>query len=178
MSRIGFAPIVVPFGVKVEVKDDKELIIEGPKGRLRYIIPQSITVSLSKDKVTFGRTKETRSVKSLHGLTRSLVNNMVIGVTEGFSKDLEISGVGYRAELKDGKLILHLGYSHPIIFEVPDGIELSLKDPTHIKVSGIDKELVGRVAASLRSLRPPDSYKAKGIRYEGEYIRRKAGKGR
>lgn len=176
MSRVGYAPILIPEGVKIEVGKDREVVVEGPKGRLTFSIPPSINLNISSGKITLERTEESKSVKSLHGLTRSLVNNMVIGVTNGFSRNLEISGVGYRAELKDDRLTIHLGYSHPIIFKAPDGIKLELQDPTHIKVWGIDKELVGRVATRIRSFRPPDCYKAKGVRYEGEYIRRKAGK--
>lgn len=176
MSRVGFAPIVIPEGVKIEVDKDREVVVEGPKGKLNRSLPAGINLKISEGKILVERTKETNIMRAMHGLTRSLVNNMVIGVTEGFGKNLEISGVGYRAELKDNKMTIQLGYSHPISYKPPEGIKLELQNPTHMKVWGIDKELVGRVAAKIRSFRPPDCYKAKGVKYEGEHIRRKAGK--
>lgn len=176
MSRVGRTPIAIPDGVKIEVNEDRVVVVDGPKGKLNRSLPEGIDLEISNGRILVKRTRDTRTMRSLHGLTRSLLNNMVIGVTEGFSKDLEISGVGYRAELKGNKIIIQLGYSHPVSYQPPEGIKLSLQSPTHINVWGIDKELVGRVAAKIRSFRPPDCYSLKGIKYRGEYIRRKAGK--
>ncbi|HAV43107.1 TPA: 50S ribosomal protein L6 [bacterium] len=175
MSRVGCSPIQVPEGVKVEIKEG-EVVVEGPKGKSVRSIPSGINIEVAGDKIFVTKSEETRSSRAFHGLTRSLINNMVIGVTQGFTKVLGISGVGYRAALSGDKITIQLGYSHPVTFEPPEGIQFELPDPTHIKVLGIDKELVGRVAEKIRSFRPPDPYKAKGIKYEGEHIRRKAGK--
>lgn len=175
MSRVGYTPIAIPEGVRIEIKD-REVVVEGPEGTLKRDIHPCISLNVSGDKLMVSRSEETRLAKALHGLTRTLINNMVIGVTQGFSKNLEINGVGYRAALSGDKMTIQLGYSHPITYESPEGIKLELPDPIHIKVWGIDKELVGKVAAKIRSFRPPDPYKVKGIKYEGEYIRRKAGK--
>lgn len=176
MSRVGYAPIKIPQGVEVDLVGDR-IIVNGPKGRLERRLHPFIRIEIGDGEIRVRRISEGKIYSSIHGLTRSLINNMVIGVHEGFTKSLEVSGVGYRAQLKGRSLILQLGYSHPIIFDPPDGIDLEVPDPTHVKVSGVDKELVGMVAAKIRSFRPPDPYKAKGIRYEDEYVRRKAGKG-
>lgn len=175
MSRIGRQPIEIPEGVRIEIKDGW-IGVEGPKGKLSRPIPHGIKVAVEDNMIVVSRTSENKLYKSLHGLTRSLVANMVEGVTRGFQRTLEISGVGYRADLQGEALTLQLGYSHPIIFVPPEGIELKVDRPTRVVVRGIDKQLVGQVAAKIRSFRPPDPYKAKGIKYEDEIVRRKAGK--
>ena len=175
MSRIGKRPVAISKGIKVERKDGI-MKVSGPKGELSASIPSSITVEVKADQVVLTRSSDEKAQRALHGTWRALINNMVKGVTEGFQKKLEIVGVGYKAELKGKKLQLALGYSHPILFEPPAGIKLEVPLPTSMVVSGIDKQLVGQVAAKLRSFRPPEPYKGKGVKYEGEYIRRKAGK--
>lgn len=175
MSRIGKKPIPIPKGVNVE-KANGVLKVSGPKGELSTKVHPRIEVEITTDSVLVKRKSDSRMDKALHGLWRSLINNMIIGVSQGYSKKLEIVGIGYRAELKGKALVLYLGYSHPIIFIPPDGIKLEVPQPTSIIVSGIDKQLVGQVAAKIRSFRPPEPYKGKGIRYEGEVIRMKAGK--
>lgn len=175
MSRVGKRPIPLPEGVEVAVEKAK-VVVKGPKGTLEREIHPAIKVTKEDGQLNVQRPNDTKLYKSLHGLYRTLVNNMVEGVTKGFEKKLEIVGVGYKAELKNGRLVLQLGYSHPIVFVPPEGITLTVPGPTNITISGIDKELVGRVAAKIRSFRPPEPYKGKGIKYENEYIRRKAGK--
>ncbi len=175
MSRIGKKPIPIPKGVKVE-KTNGVLKVSGPKGELTAHVHPRIEVEISSDQILVKRKSDSRTDKALHGLWRALINNMVIGVSQGYTKKLEIVGIGYRAELKGKALILYLGYSHPIIFIPPDGVKIEVPQPTNIVVSGIDKQLVGQVAAKIRSFRPPEPYKGKGIRYEGEVIRMKAGK--
>jgi large subunit ribosomal protein L6 len=175
VSRVGYQPIKIPEGVEVELQGN-EIVVKGPKGMLQRQIHPSIQIEIMDGEVRLQRVSEEKTVRSIHGLTRTLINNMIKGVVEGFTKELELSGVGYRASLKDRRLTLLLGYSHPILFEPPQGVDLEVPDPTHIKVFGIDKELVSRIAAKIRAFRPPDPYKAKGIRYQGEYIRRKVGK--
>jgi len=175
MSRIGRKPIPEVKGVKVEQKDGV-LKVHGPKGELSARIPGTIGLEIKDNAVHLTRSLEGKKFKALHGTWRALVNNMVKGVSEGFVKRLEIVGVGYKAELKGKKIQLALGYSHPILFTPPEGIKIEIPAPTNITVSGIDKQLVGQVAAKLRSFRPPEPYKGKGVKYEGEYIRRKAGK--
>lgn len=175
MARGGKAPIKIPDGVQVEVKDNT-VIVTGEKGRLEQRIHPDIRVEIQDGWIRVIRPSDSKFHKSLHGLYRSLINNMVEGVTKGFQKDLEIVGVGYRAELKGRNLELQLGYSHRIVFSPPEGIELVVDNPNSISVRGADKQLVGQIAAKIRSFRPPDPYKVKGIRYKGEYIRRKAGK--
>lgn len=175
MSRIGYKPIKIPIDIKIELVDQR-IIVSGPRGRLERGIHPSMKIELKDGEIRIGKISDDRMASSIHGLTRSLINNMVLGVIEGFTKVLEINGTGYRAQLQNKRLVLQLGYSHPIIFEPPDGINLEVPDTSHIRVLGIDKELVGRVAAKIRAFRPPDPYKAKGIHYEGEYIRRKVGK--
>ncbi len=174
MSRIGKEPIKIPDGVEIEIKEQK-VRVKGPKGVLEREIHPRIKVELKDGNLLVKRESDDRFQRSLHGLYRSLINNMVIGVTEGFTKSLEIVGVGYRVEKKGSCLVFSLGFSHPIIFSPPDGIELEANGRI-IKVSGIDKELVGLVAAKIRSFRPPEPYKGKGIKYVGEEIKRKAGK--
>jgi large subunit ribosomal protein L6 len=175
MSRVGQAPITVPSGVEVSVTGNN-IKVKGPKGELERAFPEEIRVEQSDGQLRVTRSGETRDVKALHGLFRSLINNMVIGVTEGFQKKLEIHGVGYRAAKQGNDLEIQVGFSHPVRKSAPAGIEFEVPQPTRITVRGIDKELVGRVADEIRAIRKPEPYKAKGIRYEGEYIRRKGGK--
>ena len=175
MSRIGRLPITVPSGVDVTI-DGRNVTVTGPKGTLSRALHPDITVSREDGTLVVTRPTEQKTHKQLHGLTRTLVNNMVVGVTDGYRKGLEITGVGYRAALNGKRLTLNLGYSHPIEIDPPDGISFELENPTRLAVVGIDKELVGQVAASVRATRKPEPYKGKGVRYSGEYIRRKAGK--
>ena len=177
MSRVGKQPIKVPEGVEVTIDQNLIKISNGNKSLQREIDPSIIMEFNSDQKEISVRTStKNKYQRSLHGLYRTLINNMVVGVTEGFKKKLEIVGVGYRAELKGKTLVLSLGYSHQILFKSPEEIQLTAATLTSIEVSGIDKQLVGQVAAKIRSFRPPEPYKGKGIKYEGEYIRRKAGK--
>jgi len=176
MSRIGNAPITVPSGVDVTISG-RQISVKGPKGSLERQIPGDIEVANDDGTVTVTRPNDQNKTKAMHGLTRTLVNNMVIGVTEGYTKTLEIHGVGYRAEAQGpSKVRLNLGYSHTIDVEAPEGVTFDLPQQTQINVVGIDKELVGQVAANIRSLRKPEPYKGKGVRYAGERIVRKAGK--
>jgi len=176
MSRIGNAPVAVPSGVDVTVADGT-VTVKGPKGSLSRPIPGDIEIQQDDGNLSFVRPNDERKNKALHGLTRSLVNNMVIGVTEGYSKQLEIVGVGYRAEAQGpNALRLNLGFSHPVNVTAPDGITFEVPAPTQVVVSGIDKEVVGQVAANIRSIRKPEPYKGKGVRYAGERVLRKAGK--
>jgi large subunit ribosomal protein L6 len=175
MSRIGRKPIPSVKGVKIEKKDGL-LKVQGPKGELTARMPASIGLELKEGEILISRSSDLKAERALHGTWRALVNNMVKGVSEGFHKKLEIVGVGYKAEAKGKKVQLALGYSHPILFEPPQGIKIEIPIPTNIIISGIDRQLVGQVAAKLRSFRPPEPYKGKGVKYEGEYIRRKAGK--
>ena len=175
MSRIGRLPIAVPSGVDVTIAG-RELTVKGPKGTLSRTLHPDMKVSQEDGTIVVSRPTEQKTHKQLHGLTRTLVNNMVIGVTDGYRKGLEITGVGYRAALSGRKLTLNLGYSHPVEIDPPDGISFELENPTRLTVVGIDKELVGQIAAKVRSTRKPEPYKGKGVRYSGEVIRRKAGK--
>ena len=176
MSRIGSAPITVPSGVDVSI-DGSRVTIKGPKGTLERELPPPITATLDDGTLQCERPGDDRRSKSMHGLARSLVNNMVIGVTDGYSKELQIIGVGYRAQAKGkNKLELALGFSHTIEVEAPDGVEFDVPQPTQVLVNGIDKQLVGQVAANIRALRKPEPYKGKGVRYAGEHVIRKAGK--
>lgn len=175
MSRIGKSPIELPSGVEVKVNGSM-VEVKGPKGSLKQSINDSISVSVDDGVVTVERSNEERSTKALHGLVRSLINNMVIGVSEGYSKELTAVGVGYRAALKGTQLELQVGFSHPVEIDAPDGITFEVPEPTKIVVGGIDKQLVGQVAANIRAVRPPEPYKGKGIRYVDEQVRRKAGK--
>jgi len=176
MSRIGKAPVSVPSGVTVTLKDDNVISVKGPKGELTRSLPAAMTVAQENGQVTVTRPSDEDQHKSLHGLTRTLIANMVEGVTKGFSKNLELIGVGYKAEVRPYGLQLALGYSHPIEYRAPQGIKLTAPAPTQIVVEGANKEVVGQVAAEIRSLRPPEPYKGKGVKYAGEQIRRKAGK--
>ncbi len=176
MSRIGKAPIPVPSGVDVSVAGN-EVTVKGPKGTLFRRLPADITVRQDGAEILVERPDDEREHRALHGLTRSLVNNMVVGVTDGFTKDLEIVGVGYRATAQGpNRLELALGFSHPVTIEAPDGITFEVPQPTRITVRGIDKEIVGQVAANIRKVRKPEPYKGKGVRYAGEVVQRKAGK--
>ena len=175
MSRIGRKPIPIVSGVKVEKKGNA-INVTGPKGTLNATVHDAISVAVENNHVVVSRTGDGKNVKALHGLWRALINNMIKGVSEGFQKRLEIVGVGYKAELKGKKLQLALGFSHPILFSPPEGIKLEVPQPTNITISGSDRQLVGQVAAKIRSFRLPEPYKGKGIKYEGETIRRKAGK--
>ncbi len=175
MSRIGRSPIPVPAGVDV-VLEGRTVTVTGPKGTLSRALHPDMTVTREDDAIVVTRPTEQKTHRQLHGLTRTLVNNMVVGVTTGYRKGLEITGVGYRAALVGQKLQLNLGYSHQIEIDPPQGIAFELETPTRLAVVGIDKELVGQVAAEVRSTRKPEPYKGKGVRYAGEYIRRKAGK--
>ena len=175
MSRIGRLPIAVPSGVDVTI-EGRRVTVKGPKGSLSRELHPDMTISREDDKLVVTRPTEQKTHKQLHGLTRTLVNNMVVGVTDGYRKGLEITGVGYRAVKVGEKLQLSLGYSHQIEIDPPQGITFELENPTRLAVVGIDKELVGEIAAKVRSTRKPEPYKGKGVRYAGEQIRRKAGK--
>lgn len=175
MSRIGRLPITVPSGVEVKV-DGQVVTVKGPKGSLTHTVPAPITVDLDGATLTVARPEDSRQSRSLHGLTRTLLANMVTGVTTGYTKKLEIKGTGYRVVAKGADLEFSLGYSHTIPVTPPEGITFAVETPTKFSVSGIDKQKVGQVAANLRKLRKPDPYKGKGVQYEGEIIRRKAGK--
>lgn len=175
MSRIGKLPVVIPDGIKVETAGGL-IKVSGPKGQLEQTYDTKIVVSVSKGEVLVTRPDDGPDSRSKHGLIRALINNMVIGVKDGWSKDLEIQGVGYRANMEGKKLNLQVGFSHPVAIEPPAGIEFEVDGTTRIKVSGIDKQLVGQIAAQVRGKRPPEPYKGKGIRYKGEYVRRKVGK--
>jgi len=176
MSRIGKAPIPIPSGVDINVAGN-DITVKGPKGTLERRLPADITVRQDGAEILVERPDDEREHRALHGLTRSLVNNMVVGVTDGFSKDLEIVGVGYRATAQGpNRLELALGFSHPVTIEAPDGITFEVPQPTRITVRGIDKEIVGQVAANIRKVRKPEPYKGKGVRYAGEFVQRKAGK--
>ena len=176
MSRIGRAPITIPAGVTITVGDGNLVSVKGPKGELSRSIHQDMKISIEDGVLTVARPSDDKLHRSMHGLSRTLINNMVVGVTEGFTKNLEISGVGYRATKQGKNLNLALGYSHPVIIEPPAGITLEAPTATTITVHGIDKELVGAVAANIRGWREPEPYKGKGIKYAGEHIRRKEGK--
>ncbi len=176
MSRIGRAPIPVPDGVEVTVADGR-ITVTGPRGTLERELPPDIAVRRDDGVLVVERPDDERRHRALHGLTRSLVNNMVVGVTQGFRRDLEIVGVGYRAVAQaPNRLELALGFSHPVVFEAPEGVTFEVPTPTRVSVTGIDKQAVGQVAADIRQLRKPEPYKGKGVRYLGEVIRRKAGK--
>ena len=176
MSRIGKMPIAVPAGVTVDIAENNKVTVKGPKGTLERILPAEMTIKLEGAEIIVTRPNDLKRNKALHGLTRSLINNMVIGVSEGYKKILEINGVGYRAA-KQGKVLnLTLGYSHPIEMTDPEGIEVAVEDNNKIVVSGIDKEKVGQYAAEIRGKRGPEPYKGKGIKYSDEHIRRKVGK--
>lgn len=175
MSRIGNAPIIIPAGVTVE-KAGKTVSVTGPKGALKLDVDSSISVEIEGSQVIIKRKNDEKKIRALHGLTRSLLANMVAGVVNSWSKNLELVGVGFRAQSDGDKIVLNVGYSHPVEIVAPAGITFEVSDNTKIKVSGIDRQLVGQVAANIKKVRVPDVYKGKGIRYEGEYIRKKIGK--
>ena len=175
MSRIGKLPIPVPSGVDVAI-DGQLITVKGPKGSLSHTVAEPITVSAEDGTLTVARPDDERESKSLHGLSRTLIANMVTGVTAGYTKTMEIVGTGYRVTARGGDLEFALGYSHPVVVPAPDGISFRVETPTRFAVEGIDKQKVGEVAANIRKLRKPDPYKGKGVRYQGEVIRRKAGK--
>jgi len=176
MSRIGNKAVEIPDKVKVTIDNEGAVSVEGPKGKLSWRLPRDIKGSVKDNRVSLMREAETRSVKSLHGLSRSLVHNMVQGVSEGFSKQLEIEGVGFKAAVQGSTLNLSLGFSHPILFPIPKEIKITVAEGTKLTIQGIDKKLVGQVAADIRRFYPPEPYKGKGVRYAGEQIRRKEGK--
>lgn len=176
MSRIGRMPIQVPAGVEVKLTDDNEITVKGKHGTLTRQLHPDMIVEIADNEILVKRPSEDKMHKSLHGLTRTLVNNMVIGVTEGFTKELEINGVGYRGQMQGKKLVLSLGYSHPVEYTAAEGITLEMPAPNRIIVKGANKELVGATAAKIRTFRAPEPYKGKGIKYVDEHIRRKEGK--
>lgn len=175
MSRIGKLPVTIPTGVTVTL-DGSHITVKGPKGELNRTLHPEMIIGIEDDRIVVTRPSDQKRHRALHGLTRSLLNNMVGGVSTGFSKTLEIQGVGYRAEATDSGVRLFVGFSHPVDYSPPNGVAVSVEGPTKVKVEGIDKESVGQAAAEIRKVRPPEPYKGKGIRYEGEYVRRKAGK--
>jgi large subunit ribosomal protein L6 len=175
MSRIGKKPITLPKGVAMEVQG-RTVAVKGPRGELRRDVHPEMEIALAEGVFTVARPSEDKRHKALHGLTRTLIQNMVDGVSKGFAKTLEIQGVGYKAEAKPYGVNLIVGFSHPVKYEAPKGIKISVENNTTVKIEGADKEVVGQVAAELRSVRPPEPYKGKGIRYQGEQVRRKAGK--
>ena len=176
MSRIGRMPIAIPSGVTVEVAENNKVTVKGPKGTLERVLPEAMDIKVDGEEVVVSRPNDLKKNKALHGLTRTLIYNMVVGVTEGYEKKLEVNGVGYRAQKQGKKLVLSLGYSHPVEMEDPEGIETVLDGQNIIIVKGIDKEKVGQYAAEIRSKRAPEPYKGKGIKYDTEVIRRKVGK--
>ncbi|MEW6101342.1 MAG: 50S ribosomal protein L6 [Candidatus Omnitrophota bacterium] len=175
MSRIGKKPIIVPKEAKIEVKEGA-CIVEGPKGKLTLPLHYRISLEVKEGQVLVKRTSDTKLDKSLHGLHRALIVNMIKGVTEGYTKELEIIGVGFKAQVQGTSLNMQLGFSHPVNFPVPAGIKIETPKPTQIVVRGIDKQLVGKVATEIRKIRPPEPYKGKGVRFAGEYIKKKVGK--
>lgn len=176
MSRIGIKPIPVPGGVTIEIGSGNDILVKGPKGQLSQKLSPRVDIVQEDSQLRVTRSTEQREVKALHGLTRSLLNNMVVGVTDGFTKVLEIQGVGYRAQMQGKNLVLNVGFSHPVNLVPPEGITYTVEGNNRVTVSGIDKQVVGEEAARIRGVRPPEPYKGKGIRYAGEFVRRKAGK--
>ncbi len=176
MSRIGQLPVPVPADVDVKIGDRNAVEVKGPKGTLARDLPRTMIITATNGAIEVTRPNDERDQRALHGLTRQLIANMVIGVTDGFEKRLEIQGTGYRATLQGRSLDLQLGFSHPRVITPPEGVDIQVPDPTHVVVQGIDKETVGQVAAEVRAVRPADPYKGKGVRYEGEYVRQKPGK--
>jgi len=176
MSRIGRSPIPIPSGVDVKI-DGRHVTVKGPKGELSYDVAGEITVRQEGDELLVERPDDERENRALHGLVRSMVNNMVVGVTDGYRKQLDIVGVGYRAAAKNPTTLeLALGFSHPVVINAPEGVTFEVPSPTRIEIVGIDKQMVGQVAANIRSIRKPEPYKGKGVRYAGEHVARKAGK--
>ena len=176
MSRIGKKPVVFPASVKLTIAADGQVSVNGPKGSLSWQLPKGVTAVVEDSNVVFGRESESRDHRAKHGLSRALVANMVTGVSAGFVKDLEIQGVGFKAAVKGAFLDLSLGFSHPVLFPIPEGIKITVTDNTKVKVEGIDRQLVGQVAANIRGYYPPEPYKGKGVRYAGEEVQRKEGK--
>ena len=176
MSRIGRAPITVPAGVEIKVDENNHLVVKGPKGSIEQTLAPTMKLEVKDGVLTVSRPNDEKQNRALHGLTRTLVNNMVVGVTEGFQKKLEIQGVGYRAQKDGNKLVMNLGFSHDVVVEETADIQIDVPDPNHIIIKGIDKQKVGQFAADVRMKRPPEPYKGKGIRYDGEYVRIKEGK--
>ena len=176
MSRIGSKAVEIPAKVKIKVDDSGNVAVEGPRGKLNWTLPKGIKANVAENQVSLLRSAETRSVKALHGLSRALINNMVLGVSQGFTKNLEIEGVGFKAAVQGKTLNLSLGFSHPVLFPIPPEIKITVTDNTKIAIEGIDKKTVGQVAADIRRYYPPEPYKGKGVRYAGEQIRRKEGK--
>lgn len=176
MSRIGKKQIDLPEKVEIKVGDQSDLVVEGPKGKLEWSLPKGLGLEQEDSSVTITRDSEERTIRAMHGTARSLIANMVEGVANGFVKELEIQGVGFRASVKGKDLDLSLGFSHPVLHPIPDGLTVTVEDNTKIKVEGIDKQLVGQFAADVRSYYPPEPYKGKGVRYKDEYVRRKQGK--
>ena len=175
MSRIGNKPVVIPAGVTIDLKDNT-VTVKGPKGELSYTFNQNITLVQNEGEVVFTRPDDSKENKTIHGTTRAVFNNMVVGVTEGFQRELELIGVGYRAQLQGKKLVLNVGYSHPVEFTPEEGLEIEVTSNTKVIVKGYDKQKVGELAANIRGVRPPEPYKGKGIRYVDEFVRRKEGK--
>ena len=175
MSRIGNKPVVIPAGVTIDLKDNT-VTVKGPKGELSYTFNQNITLVQNEGEVVFTRPDDSKENKTIHGTTRAVFNNMVVGVTEGFQRELELIGVGYRAQLQGKKLVLNVGYSHPVEFTPEEGLEIEVPSNTKVIVKGYDKQTVGELAANIRGVRPPEPYKGKGIRYVDEFVRRKEGK--
>ena len=175
MSRIGNKPVVIPAGVTIDLKDNT-VTVKGPKGELSYTFNQNITLVQNEGEVVFTRPDDSKENKTIHGTTRAVFNNIVVGVTEGFQRELELIGVGYRAQLQGKKLVLNVGYSHPVEFTPEEGIEIEVPSNTKVIVKGYDKQKVGELAANIRGVRPPEPYKGKGIRYVNEFVRRKEGK--
>ena len=176
MSRIGRAPIAVPAGVEVKIEDNNVVTVKGPKGTLTQQLHPNMTIKQEGTELHVTRPNDLKENRSLHGLTRTLLHNMVVGVTDGFKKSLDVNGVGYRVAMEGGKLVMNLGFSHQVIMEVPAGLTVEVPNPNQIVVSGYDKQLVGQFAAQIREKRPPEPYKGKGIKYSDEVIRRKVGK--
>ena len=176
MSRIGRMPIAVPAGVTVDIAENNKVTVKGPKGTLERVLPAEMEIKREGEEIIVSRPNDLKKMKSLHGLTRTLINNMVVGVTDGYAKELEVNGVGYRAQKKGKTLVLSLGYSHPVEMEDPEDLEVTVEGQNKIIVKGIDKEKVGQYAAEIREKRSPEPYKGKGIKYADEVIRRKVGK--
>ncbi|MCB1224993.1 MAG: 50S ribosomal protein L6 [Verrucomicrobiales bacterium] len=176
MSRVGKSPITVPDKVSIKVQDDRSISVEGPKGKLAWSLPENLIVEQEDGSAVVKRSSEDRRTRAMHGTAQRLISNMVKGVSDGFQKNLEIHGVGFRAAVKENHLDLNLGQSHPRLHPIPEGIKVTVTDNTKIAIEGIDKQLVGQVAADIRGYYPPEPYKGKGVRYAGEQIRRKAGK--
>ena len=176
MSRIGRAPITVPAGVEIKIEDNNVVTVKGPKGTLTQQFNANMAIALDNGVLTVTRPNDAKENRALHGLTRTLINNMIVGVTEGFKKELDVNGVGYRVAKEGNKLVMNLGFSHQVIMEEKDGITIEVPGPNKIIINGTDKQKVGQFAADVRAKRPPEAYKGKGIRYVGEYVRVKEGK--